>query len=228
MRQGRLLAQQRRQGLRRSLSVFHRRQLSSGCCFGSRVFPRRNCGTGSGNRPSPDHRARDTLVRTSNTMVALEVANKLKVLRPGPKAQQPRCWLGSNRPDRNWSPGRLNMRRFTRLTNAFSKRLEYLSYAVALDTVAYNFVRRHRTLRMTPAMAAGVVEHLYDYDWLDAMIADRIPKPQKPGPKVGTKFRPRKRKGLDRLRVRFARPARDAPRFFGLYYEVGYVRRTIG
>ena len=89
---------------------------------------------------------------------------------------------------------RMNMRRFTRLTNAFSKRLEYLSCAVALDTVHYNFVRQHRTLRMTPAMAAGVVEHLYDYDWLEAMIADRTPKPQKPGPKVGTKYRPRKPK----------------------------------
>ena len=86
---------------------------------------------------------------------------------------------------------RMNMRRFTRLTNAFSKRLEYLAYAVALDTVHYNFVRIHRTLKMTPAMAAGVVNHLYDYDWLEAMIADRTPKAQKPGPKPGTKYRPR-------------------------------------
>ncbi len=87
---------------------------------------------------------------------------------------------------------RMNMRRFTRLTNAFSKRLDYLTYAVALDTVYYNFVRMHRTLRMTPAMASGVVEHLYDFDWLEAMIADRTPKPQRPGPKPGTKYGPRK------------------------------------
>ena len=83
------------------------------------------------------------------------------------------------------------MRRFTRLTNAFSKRLEYLAYAVALDTVAYNFVRRHKTLRTMPAQAAGLTELGYDYDWLEAMIADRTPKPQKPGPKVGTKYRQR-------------------------------------
>ena len=89
---------------------------------------------------------------------------------------------------------RMNMRRFTRLTNAFSKRLEYLAYAVALDTVHYNFVRIHRTLKMTPAMAAGVTGHLYDYDWLEAMIADRTPKPQKPGPAKGATYRPRKPK----------------------------------
>ena len=89
---------------------------------------------------------------------------------------------------------RMNMRRFTRLTNAFSKRLEYLSYAVALDTVHYNFVRRHQTLRITPAQAARLTELWYDYDWLEAMIADRTPKPQKPGPKVGSKYRRREPK----------------------------------
>jgi len=87
---------------------------------------------------------------------------------------------------------RMNMRRFTRLTNAFSKRLEYLACAVALDTVHYNFVRRHKTLRVTPAQAVGVTELWYDFDWLEAMIEDRTPKPQKPGPKVGTKYRARK------------------------------------
>ena len=89
---------------------------------------------------------------------------------------------------------RMNMRRFTRLTNAFSKRLEYLAYAVALDTVHYNFVRRHQTLRITPVQAAGLTDHWYNYDWLEAMIADRTPKPQKPGPAQGAKYRPRKPK----------------------------------
>ena len=89
---------------------------------------------------------------------------------------------------------RMNMRRFTRLTNVFSKRLEYLAYAVALDTVHYNFVRRHKTLRTTPAQAAGLTELWYDYDWLEAMFADPTPKPQKPGPKVGSTCRPRKPK----------------------------------
>jgi len=50
------------------------------------------------------------------------------------------------------------MRRFTRLTNEFSKRFENLRAAVALPFAHYNFVRVHRTLRVTPAMEAGVVD----------------------------------------------------------------------
>ena len=56
---------------------------------------------------------------------------------------------------------RMQMRRFTRLTNAFSKKLENLKAAVALHFAHYNFVRIHRTLRMTPAMAAGVTKELW-------------------------------------------------------------------
>jgi len=56
---------------------------------------------------------------------------------------------------------RMQMRRFTRLTNAFSKKLENLKAAVALHFAHYNFVRIHGTLRMTPAMAAGVTGNLW-------------------------------------------------------------------
>ena len=52
------------------------------------------------------------------------------------------------------------MRRFTRLTNAFSKKLENLEAAVALHFAHYNFVRLHKTLRCTPAMAAGVSDRI--------------------------------------------------------------------
>jgi hypothetical protein len=52
-------------------------------------------------------------------------------------------------------------RRFTRLTNAFSKKLANLKASVALHYAHYNFVRVHRTLRMTPAMAARVTDHLW-------------------------------------------------------------------
>jgi hypothetical protein len=56
---------------------------------------------------------------------------------------------------------RMECRRFTRLTNAFSKKLANLKASVALHYGHYNFVRVHRTLRMTPAMAAGVADHLW-------------------------------------------------------------------
>jgi len=61
---------------------------------------------------------------------------------------------------------RMSMRRFTRLTNAFSKKVENLQAAVALHFAHYNFVRVHKTLRTTPAMAAGVENRLWSLDEL--------------------------------------------------------------
>jgi len=59
---------------------------------------------------------------------------------------------------------RMSMRRFTRLTNAFSKKVENLEAAVALHFMWYNFGRIHQTLRVTPAMAAGVTDHVWTLD----------------------------------------------------------------
>jgi IS1 family transposase len=56
---------------------------------------------------------------------------------------------------------RMHTRRFTRLTNGFSKKVENHTYSVALFAMYYNFVRIHKTLRMTPAMAAGVTKRLW-------------------------------------------------------------------
>ncbi len=56
---------------------------------------------------------------------------------------------------------RMNMRRFTRLTNGFSKKVENLKAAVALHFAYYNFIRIHRTLRVTPAMEAGIDNRLW-------------------------------------------------------------------
>jgi IS1 family transposase len=57
---------------------------------------------------------------------------------------------------------RMHMRRFTRLTNGFSKKVENHAHAVALHMMYYNFVRIHKTLRVTPAMAAGVETRLWE------------------------------------------------------------------
>lgn len=57
---------------------------------------------------------------------------------------------------------RMNMRRFTRLTNAFSKKAVNLFYAVSLHFMYYNFCRIHQTLRVTPAMEAGITDHVWD------------------------------------------------------------------
>jgi IS1 family transposase len=61
---------------------------------------------------------------------------------------------------------RMNMRRFTRLTNAFSKNLDNLKSAVALHFWHYNFVRLHQTLRITPAMEAKVTSHIWSFEEL--------------------------------------------------------------
>ncbi len=57
---------------------------------------------------------------------------------------------------------RMSMRRFTRLTNAFSKKVENHAAAVALYFMHYNFCRIHQSLRVTPAMAAGVTDHVWE------------------------------------------------------------------
>jgi hypothetical protein len=57
---------------------------------------------------------------------------------------------------------RMHSRRLTRLTNAFSKKIENHGYAMALHFMYYNFVRIHQTLRITPAMAAGVTKRLWE------------------------------------------------------------------
>src|SRR5262249_6508005 len=61
----------------------------------------------------------------------------------------------------NWTV-RTTMRRYTRLSNGFSRKLENHEAAVALNYFAYNFIKIHRTLRVTPAMAAGVTKHLWE------------------------------------------------------------------
>jgi prolipoprotein diacylglyceryltransferase len=76
----------------------------------------------------------------------------------------------------------MHNRRFTRLTNAFSKKVENHGHMVALYTVWYNFVRMHKTLRMSPAMAAGIEGKLWDMTDVVALIDAREAAPKKRGP----------------------------------------------
>ena len=62
------------------------------------------------------------------------------------------------------------MRRFTRLTNAFSKKIDNHIAAVATYFMHYNFCRIHQTLRVTPAMAAGVTDHVWEIEDVIALL----------------------------------------------------------
>ena len=75
---------------------------------------------------------------------------------------------------------RMGVRRFTRLTNAFSKRIERHAAHLALFLLHYNFCRIHKTLRTTPAMAAGLDTTVRDCEWIVGLIDARAPKPNRP------------------------------------------------
>lgn len=65
---------------------------------------------------------------------------------------------------------RMSMRRFTRLTNAFSKKVENLGHAVALHFMFYNYARIHQSLRVTPAMQAGLSDHVWSLEEIAAIV----------------------------------------------------------
>ena len=71
----------------------------------------------------------------------------------------------------NWTV-RTNMRRYTRLSNGFSRKIENHEAAVALNYFAYNFIKIHRTLRVTPAMAAGVTTRLWEVSDLVGLLEE--------------------------------------------------------
>ena len=77
---------------------------------------------------------------------------------------------------------RMHMRRFTRLTNAFSKKVENHAYAVVLHFMYYNFAKVHQTLKVTPAMEAGLTDRLWDVEDIVALIDAYEPAPKKRGP----------------------------------------------
>ncbi len=85
--------------------------------------------------------------------------------------------------ERNNLTMRMSMRRFTRLTNAFSKKIENHAHSVALHFMFYNFCRQHRSLDgISPAMGAGVTDRLWDIEDIVRLIDEAAPKPGPRGP----------------------------------------------
>jgi hypothetical protein len=75
---------------------------------------------------------------------------------------------------------RMGMRRLTRLTNAFSKKIENHAYVVALYFMHYNFAKVHGTLRVTPAMEAGVSDHIWTVEEIAALLPEPTSGPRGP------------------------------------------------
>jgi hypothetical protein len=67
---------------------------------------------------------------------------------------------------------RMNTRRFTRLTNGFSKKLENHCHALAVFFMFYNFARVHQTLRVTPAMEAGIADHVWTVEEIVGLVQE--------------------------------------------------------
>jgi hypothetical protein len=75
---------------------------------------------------------------------------------------------------------RMSMRRFTRLTNGFSKKIENHSAAVALYMMFYNFGRKHQTLGTTPAVRAGLTDHVWSVEEIIGILEASEPKSTRP------------------------------------------------
>jgi hypothetical protein len=85
------------------------------------------------------------------------VGEKTEVIKGTPNPRH----ISTSYVERNNLTMRMSMRRMTRLTNGFSKKMENHAHAVSLNFLYYNFARIHRTLRITPAMAAGISDHVW-------------------------------------------------------------------
>jgi hypothetical protein len=75
---------------------------------------------------------------------------------------------------------RMGMRRFTRLTNAFSKKIEMHMHAVSLHFLHYNFARIHKTIKVTPAMQAKIADHVWTIEEICNLVIE--PEAKKRGP----------------------------------------------
>ena len=90
--------------------------------------------------------------------------------------------ISTSHVERNNLTMRMCMRRFTRLTNGFSKKLENHIHMLSLYFVHYNFCRIHKSLKVTPAMEAGLSDKLHNMEWIAELIEANKPAPKKRGP----------------------------------------------
>lgn len=102
--------------------------------------------------------------------------------------------VGTSHVERQNLTMRMGMRRFTRLTNAFSKKAENHAYAVALHFMHYNYCRIHKTLRVTPAMAANLVAAPWTVDDIVALVE----KAEDATPKKRGPYKPRAKKDISK------------------------------
>lgn len=83
------------------------------------------------------------------------------------------CCVSTSFVERQNLTMRMSIRRFTRLTNAFSKKIDNHAHSIALHYMHYNFVRIHRSLKITPAMAAGVTDKLWSIEDIVTLVEER-------------------------------------------------------
>ena len=81
-----------------------------------------------------------------------------------------RAHISTSHTERQNLTMRMQMRRFTRLTNAFSKKIENHEAAIALHYMHYNFARVHQTLCVTPAMEAGITDHIWSLEEIVGLL----------------------------------------------------------
>jgi IS1 family transposase len=102
--------------------------------------------------------------------------------RKEPKIGMPdRAHISTSHVERHNLTMRMSMKRFGRLTNAFSRKIDNHIHALSLYFVFYNFTKTHKAHRMSPAMAAGVADRLWSMEDVVALIDARAPKPGKRG-----------------------------------------------
>lgn len=110
---------------------------------------------------------------------AIKSAKKLKV-----NGKPDKSLVSTSMVERQNLTMRMGMRRFTRLTNGFSKKVENHAHAVALHFMYYNFGRIHKTLRVTPAMEAGIATKVWSLEEIAALVPEAESKPRGPYKKL--------------------------------------------